>query len=112
MATALVDPGQRAPQRVEIQLPAGVTGGMYRVSAPLIRQSRLTSKSNGGVGEQLSDGGCLNFAVGCSHACPFCYLDDIHKPFGRRRDGDAVVQKWGDYLLTTENLDERIERTP
>jgi len=111
MATALVDPGQRAPQRVEIQLPAGVTGGMYRVSAPLIRQSRLTSRSNGGVGKQLSDGWSLNFAVGCSHACPFCYVDEIHKRFGRGRYGNAVLQKWGDYLLIPENLDEAIERT-
>src|SRR2546426_4644753 len=111
MATALVDPGQRAPQRVEIQLPAGVTGGMYRVSAPLIRQSRLTSKSNGGVGEQLSDGWGLNFAVGGSHACPFCYVGDIHKRFGRRRDGDAGIQKWGDYLLTPQKLDQAIQRT-
>jgi DNA repair photolyase len=112
MAIALADPGVKAPQRVEIQLPAGVTGGTYRVSAPLIRRSRLTSRSNGGVGKQLSDGWCINFAVGCSHACPFCYVDDIHKRFGRRRYGEAVLQKWGDYLLTPENLDEAIERTP
>ena len=112
MATAFAEPGLKAPPRVEIQLPAGVTGGTYRVSAPLIRQSRLTSRSKGGVGKQLSDGWCLNFAVGCSHACPFCYVDDIHKRFGRRRYGDAVSQKWGDYLLTPENLDEAIERTP
>ncbi len=63
MATAFAEPGLKAPPRVEIQLPAGVTGGTYRVSAPLIRQSRLTSRSKGGVGKQLSDGWCLNFAV-------------------------------------------------
>ena len=112
MATAFAEAGLKAPHRVEIQLPAGVKGGSYRVSAPLIRQSRLTTRSKGGVGKQLSDGWCLNFAVGCSHACPFCYVDDIHKRFGRRRYGDAVLQKWGDYLLTPENLDEAIERTP
>jgi DNA repair photolyase len=112
MAIAFAEPALKTPQRVEIQLPAGVTGGTYRVSAPLIRRSRLTSRSNGGVGKQLSDGWCLNFAVGCSHACPFCYVDEIHKRFGRGRYGDAVLQKWGDYLLTPENLDEAIERTP
>jgi DNA repair photolyase len=99
-------------QSAAIQLPAGVVGGSYRASIPLIRQSRLTSRSKGGVGKQLSDGWCLNFAVGCSHACPFCYVDEIHKRFGRRRYGDAVRQPWGNYLLIPANLDEAIERTP
>ncbi len=112
MATMFADSQLRGPEPVEIRLPAGVTGGAYRVSSPLIRQSRLTSRRNGGVGKQLSDGWCLNFAVGCSHACPFCYVDEIHKRFGRKRYGEAVLQKWGDYLLTPENLDEAIERTP
>lgn len=112
MTTAFAEAELKAPLPLEIRLPAGVTGGTYKISAPLIRQSRLTSRSNGGVGKQLSDGWCLNFAVGCSHACPFCYVDEIHKRFGRGRYGDAVLQKWGDYLLTPENLDEAIERTP
>lgn len=95
-----------------VRLPPGVVGGSYRISAPLIRQSRLTSRRNGGVGKRLSDGWCLNFAVGCSHGCPFCYVDEIHKRFGRTRYGAAVLQRWGDYLLTPENLDEAIEDTP
>src|SRR3989449_8222413 len=112
MAKAFTEPALKPPVTVEIRLPAGVVGGGYRISAPLIRRSRLTSRTNGGVGKRLSDGWCLNFAVGCSHACPFCYVDEIHKRFGRRRYGDAVLQKWGDYLLTPENLDEAIDRTP
>ena len=101
-----------APPRLEAKLPTGVVGGTYRISSPLIRPSRLTSKSNGGVGKQLSDGWCLNFAVGCTHACPFCYVDEIHKRFGRGRYGDAVLQRWGNYLLVPENIDEAIKATP
>jgi len=93
-------------------LPAGVVGGTYLASIPLIRRSRLTSRDNGGVGKQLSDGWCVNFAIGCSHACNFCYVDEIHKRFGRQRYGNAVLERWGDYLLVPRNLEEAIERTP
>ncbi len=99
-------------ERSAVALPAGVVGGTYRASIPLIRRSRLTTKSRGGVGKQLSDGWCLNFAVGCTHACPFCYVDEIHKRFGVSRYGEAVRQRWGDYLLVPENLDEAIDATP
>ncbi|MGQ0797005.1 MAG: radical SAM protein, partial [Methanobacteriota archaeon] len=102
----------RTPAPPEIRVPTGVVSGAYQASVPLIRRSRLTSRDNGGVGKQLSDGWCLNFAVGCTHACPFCYVDEIHKRFGRSRYGEAVLQKWGDYLLVPSNLDEAIERTP
>lgn len=93
-------------------LPTGVVTGSYRASIPLIRRSRLTTKAKGGVGKQLSDGWCLNFAVGCTHACPFCYVDEIHKRFGVPRYGEAVQQRWGNYLLIPDNLDEAIEATP
>jgi DNA repair photolyase len=86
--------------------------GKYRCSIPLIRQSGLTSKKRGGVGKNLSDGWNLNFAVGCTHACPFCYVDPIHKRFGESRYGPIVKERWGDYFLVPENLDEAIERTP
>ncbi len=94
-----------------LRLPTGVVGGSYKASIPLVRQSRLTSRRRGGVGKQLSDGWCINFAVGCSHACPFCYVDEIHKRFGRGRYGDAVLERWGDYLLIPDNLNEAIEKT-
>ncbi len=95
-----------------VQLPANVVGGAYRINPPLVRSSRLTSKAKGGVGKQLSDGWCCNFAVGCTHACPFCYVDEIHKRFGRGRYGDAVTERWGDYLLVPQNLETAIRQTP
>ena len=99
-----------APRPVPV-VPRGVLAGSYRCSIPLIRPSLLTTKSRGGVGKNLSEGWNLNFAVGCTHACPFCYVDPIHKRFGAKRYGEAVRQTWGDYLLVPENLDEAIERT-
>jgi DNA repair photolyase len=110
--SVLISNEQSTGSAPRVTLPAGVVGGSYTTSAPLIRRSRLTTKTKGGVGKQLSDGWCLNFAVGCTHACPFCYVDEIHKRFGLGRYGKAVQQRWGDYLLVPENLDEAIERTP
>src|SRR5712691_10744279 len=102
----------REPRMKRPELPAGVAGGAYRCSPPLIRQSKLTTRRKGGVGKDLSDGWNLNFAVGCTHACPFCYVDAIHKRFGAERYGDLVLRTWGDYFLVPENLDEAITRTP
>lgn len=102
----------RPPGTRRIDIPRGVMEGSYRCSIPLVRQSKLTSKRRGGVGKNLSDGWNLNFAIGCTHACPFCYVDPIHKRFGVSRYGDIVRQKWGDYLLVPENLSEAIEQTP
>ncbi len=108
--------GMEAVPRVEVpirvRVPPGVTEGTYRCSPPLIRPSKLTSKQRGGVGKNLSEGWNLNFAVGCTHGCPFCYVDAIHKRFGQARYGDGVLNKWGDYFLMPENLNEAIERTP
>src|SRR3990170_7942508 len=100
------------PWQAEISVPAGVAEGTYRATIPLIRPSKLTSKERGGVGKELSEGWCINFAVGCTHACPFCYVDAIHKRFGKTRYGDAVLQDWGNYLLIPSNLPEAIEETP
>lgn len=85
--------------------------GTYRCSPPLIRPSKLTSKENGGVGKDLSDGYNVNFAVGCRMGCQFCYVDAIHKRFGPQRYGDAVKAKWGDYLLVPSNIQEAIDKT-
>ncbi len=101
---------EMVPQR-RLSVPAGVAEGSYVASIPLIRPSKLTSKSRGGVGKELSEGWCLNFAVGCTHACPFCYVDAIHKRFGKRY-GNLPQLKWGDYFLVPSNLDEAIDRTP
>lgn len=97
---------------LEPKAPAGIVEGSYRCSVPLIRPSRLTAKENGGVGKDLSEGWSLNFAVGCTHGCPFCYVDPIHKRFGASRYGPIVKQRWGDYFLIPENLGEAIQRTP
>jgi len=95
----------------DVTVPSEVLEGRYRCSPPLIRPSKLTSKANGGVGKNLSEGWNLNFAIGCSHGCPFCYVDAIHKRWGEGRFGDLVLRKWGDYLLVPENLEEAIDAT-
>lgn len=90
----------------------GVSRGTYECTVPLIRVSRLTSRSRGGIGKDLSEGWCLNFAVGCIHGCPFCYVDSIYKRFGRKRYGNLVGRRWGDYFLIPKNLNEAIRDTP
>jgi len=77
----------------------------------LVRPSKLTSKRRGGIGKELSEGWCLNFAVGCTHGCPFCYVDAIHKRFGARY-GVLTSRPWGDYFLAPSNLQTAIEKTP
>jgi DNA repair photolyase len=84
----------------------------FRVNPPLVKPSRLTSRNAGGVGKELSNGWAVNFAVGCSFGCPFCYVDYIWKGYGRAKFGPVVDLKWGDYLLLPSNLDEAIKATP
>jgi len=95
----------------KMRLPSGVAGGSYKATIPLVRPSKLTSKRRGGIGKELSEGWCLNFAVGCTHGCPFCYVDAIHKRFGGRY-GKQTKRRWGDYFLAPSNLQSAIERTP
>ncbi len=90
----------------------------YRATAPLIHPSRLTTKQRGGVGKNLSEGWCLNFAVGCTHGCRFCYVDVINKLFagGRFKNNPAAATEvkekdWGEYFMIPENLEEAIEET-
>jgi DNA repair photolyase len=84
----------------------------FRINPPLVKPSRLTSKDAGGVGKDLSNGWVVNFAVGCSFGCPFCYVDYIWKGYGRAKFGSVVDLRWGDYLLLPTNLDEAIKVTP
>ena len=93
-------------------LPAEVASGRMRMKPPLIRPSKLTYVEKGGVGKQLSDGWALNFAVGCTHGCVFCYVDEIQKKFGFVRAGPMVYEEWGNYFGVPENIDELIEETP
>ncbi|HKZ59499.1 MAG TPA: radical SAM protein [Candidatus Thermoplasmatota archaeon] len=106
--------------RAGTALPAAPTRvPPYRATAPLIHPSRLTTRDRGGVGKDLSEGWCLNFAVGCTHGCKFCYVDVINKLFaGGRFKNNAPARRevqdkdWGEYFMVPENLDEAIEETP
>lgn len=98
-------------QDERLSLPPGVASGTYRITAPLIKNSRLTNTNKGGVGKQLSDGWALNFAMGCTFGCRFCYVDEIHKKWGARRLGSIVFNDWGYYFGVPENLEEAIEET-
>ncbi|HZW58383.1 MAG TPA: radical SAM protein [Nitrososphaerales archaeon] len=93
-------------------LPPGVSGGTYKLAAPLVKQSKLTNFSKGGVGKELSDGWVVNFSIGCTFGCRFCYVDAIHKKFSFLRAGSIVYNDWGDYFAVPENLSELIEKTP
>ncbi|BCS92236.1 SPL family radical SAM protein [Metallosphaera javensis (ex Sakai et al. 2022)] len=84
----------------------------YEIKPPLIKPSKLTSFQNGGVGKELSDGWALNFAVGCTHGCRFCYVDNIHKRFTIHRVGNIVNRPWGMYFLKPRNIEEAIAKTP
>jgi DNA repair photolyase len=59
-----------------------VSYGYYEIKPPLIKTSALTASK---AGKELSDGYALNYAIGCTHACRFCYVDSIHKRFARSR---------------------------
>jgi len=82
--------------------PLGVETGEYRIKPPLVKPSRLSSK---GSGKDLSQGWAVNFTIGCTHACPFCYVSSIWEKNGR------VKGRWGDYLLLPSNLEEAIKET-
>ena len=88
-----------------------VSYGKFKINPPIIKCSKLTSLKNGGVGKELSDGWAINYAIGCTYACRFCYVDNIHKRFSVRH-GDLVNRSWGMYFLIPENIDEAMEATP
>jgi DNA repair photolyase len=87
-----------------------VSYGYYEIKPPLIKPSALTASKSG---KELSDGYALNYAIGCTHACRFCYVDAIHKRFARSRllkkengkDADVATnasiidRPWGMYML-------------
>lgn len=88
-----------------------ITFGSYKINAPLIKPSKLTYIENGGIGKELSDGWAINFAIGCTHGCRFCYVDSIHKRYGEGRIGKAVYKAWGNYFFIPSNIDQAIEDT-
>lgn len=95
-----------------LRLPPGVASSTFKITVPLIKNSKLTYVSKGGVGKQLSDGWALNFAIGCTFGCKFCYVDEIHKKWGASRAGPIVFNEWGDYFSVPSNIDEAIDKTP
>jgi DNA repair photolyase len=92
-------------------MPPGVVTGHYTLNPPMIKASKLTYIEKGGVGKQLSDGWVINFAIGCTFGCKFCYVDEIHKKFGFRRAGGLVYNDWGNYFAVPENMEEVIKKT-
>ncbi len=88
-----------------------VSEGSYTISSPLIKPSKLTWIEKGGIGKELSDGWSLNFAIGCTHACRFCYVDSIHKRYGQKRAGSLVNMPWGNYFLVPSNIEQAIKDT-
>ena len=82
--------------------------GNYRISPPAVKPSRLASKEKGGVGKDLSEGWGINFSLGCTHGCIFCYADQIH----RKRLGTLVSGiPWGRYFFIPRNFDEVLVKT-
>lgn len=78
----------------------------------LVRRSALSA---GGSGKDLSDGWVVNFAIGCTHGCLFCYVDRIWRlhsknPLSPLRGRE--LEEWGQYLHVPDSLEEEIRRTP
>ena len=87
-----------------------VSYGNFKINPPMIKCSKLTSVENGGVGKELSDGWAINYAIGCTYACRFCYVDNIHKRFSLQHS-DLVNRSWGMYFLIPENIDQAMKAT-
>jgi DNA repair photolyase len=80
--------------------------------AVLVRPSSLSMK---GSGKDLSDGWAVNFAVGCTHGCLFCYVDRIwrlHSVNRRSAYYGLRLGEWGEYFHVPENLGMLIRSTP
>ncbi|MEB3787598.1 MAG: radical SAM protein [Desulfurococcales archaeon] len=76
----------------------GVRVGWYRVRPPLVKKSRIAG------------GWVVNYAVGCTHGCVFCYADSIHKKYNVY--GLDVGGDWGTYFYIPRNLWQAIVETP
>jgi DNA repair photolyase len=76
---------------------------------------RRSSLSKDGSGKDLSDGWVINFAVGCTHGCLFCYVDRIWRLHSKNRLSPYYglrLADWGQYLYVPSDLEEQIKRTP
>ncbi len=79
-------------------VPEGVKTRCFRIKPPLVKRSGIT-------------GWAINFAVGCTHGCIFCYADYYNKMFPRRGLEDLVRERWGYYLAIPMNMGEAIAQT-
>lgn len=86
----------------KVSLPPKVLFSSYKVSVPLVKPSKIYEMG----------GWVINFAVGCTFGCKFCYVDEIHKKFSLKRIGEIVLNEWGYYFAVPSNLNEAIEETP
>jgi DNA repair photolyase len=78
----------------------------------LVKSSSLSTKRSG---KDLSDGWTINFAIGCSHGCLFCYVDRIWRLHSRNPMSPLYgfePGEWGRYLYVPPSLEEQIRRTP
>jgi DNA repair photolyase len=78
----------------------------------IVRRSSLSKDRSG---KDLSDGWTINFAVGCTHGCLFCYVDRIWRLHSKNRLSPYYglrLAEWGQYLYVPRDLEEQIKRTP
>ncbi len=78
----------------------------------LVKRSALSA---GGSGKDLSDGWVINFAIGCTHGCLFCYVDRIWRLHAANRLSPyygVELGEWGKYLYVVPDLEERIKHAP
>jgi DNA repair photolyase len=78
----------------------------------LVRRSALSAA---GAGKDLSDGWVINFAVGCTHGCLFCYVDRVWRLHSKNKLSPyhgLEPGEWGKYLYVPEDLEEQIKNTP
>ncbi|MEM1597562.1 MAG: radical SAM protein [Pyrobaculum sp.] len=76
----------------------------------LVKPSDLSKHKSG---KALSDGWAVNFAVGCTHGCVFCYarrIAELLNPY--KLPKEAFTPGWGRYLYVSENLAELVKSTP
>lgn len=77
---------------------------------PLVTSSALSEEESG---KALSTGWAVNFAVGCTHGCLFCYMQRIAEKLNPwRLPKDAFKGGWGSYLYVKPRLEEEIAKTP
>ncbi len=79
--------------------------------AELVKPSALSAASSG---KDLSDGWAVNFAVGCTHGCLFCYVDRVWRLHAANRRSayyGLELGEWGRYFYVPENLEEAIRKT-